>query len=131
MPTFDFTDFYILYNGHPRYQKNEIIEDEVLNVIVQKYEMILFTNQGEVLGEPEFGANLNELLYSTKVSSSFVKQQINEQIARFIPELLETNYSLNVVFVQDPENYQDIMFINMKVADLDVYAQVGRFVRNQ
>jgi len=127
MASFDFTDFYILYKDHPRYVPKELIEDEVISVIIQKYEMILFTNQGEVLGLPDLGANLQELLYSTKVSETFVKDKINEQIVKFIPELIETNYFLNVVFVQDPENYQDIMFINFKVADVDVYAQIGRF----
>jgi hypothetical protein len=128
MASFDFSDFYILYKDHPRFVNKELIEDEVINVIIQKYEMILFTNKGEVLGDPEFGADLLELLYQTKVSDTFVRESINEQISIYIPELLETNYTLNVVFVQDPENYQDIMFIYLRFADYEVYAQVGKFV---
>jgi hypothetical protein len=127
MAAVDFTDFYILYKDHPRYVPKELIEDEVVNVIIQKYEMILFTNKGEVLGDPEFGANLLELLYQTKVSESYVVSTIDEQIAIYIPELANTNYTLNVVFVQDPENYQDIMFVNLKIADYSVYAQIGKF----
>jgi DNA-binding ferritin-like protein (Dps family) len=127
MASVDFTDFYILYQGHPRYVPNELIEDEVIRVIIQKYEMVLFTNKGEVLGDPEFGANLLELLYETKVSASHVQDVINQQIATYIPELLNTNYSLNVVFVQDPENFQDMMFTYLKVADYEVYAQIGKF----
>ena len=127
MAAVDFTDFYILYKDHPRYVPKELIEDEIINVIIQKYEMVLFTNKGEVLGDPNFGANLPELLFQTKVSDTYVKDVINEQIATYIPELLSTNYTLNVVFVQDPENYQDIMFVNLKVADYDIYAQIGKF----
>jgi hypothetical protein len=127
MAAVDFTDFYILYKEHPRYVPKELIEDEVINVIIQKYEMVLFTNKGEVLGDPNFGANLPELLFQTKVSDTYVKDVINEQIATYIPELLSTNYTLNVVFVQDPGNYQDIMFVNLKVADYDIYAQIGKF----
>ena len=127
MSAFDFTDFYILYRGHPRYQLGEINESEPINVIIQKYEVMLFTNKGEVLGDPNFGANLLELLYQTKVSSSYVKEKIEEQIQIYIPELFSANYSLEVVFVQDPENYQDIMFVNLRLADRDIYAQFGRF----
>ncbi len=127
MASFDFTDFYILYRGHPRYKVEEINEDEVINVIIQKYEVMLFTNQGEVLGNPNFGANLLDLLYQTKVSASFVKERIEEQIQLYIPELFQINYNLNVVFVQDPEKFQDIMFVNLKFADIDIYAQFGRF----
>lgn len=127
MASFDFTDFYILYRGHPRYRKGEIHESELVNIIIQKYEVMLFTNKGEVFGQPNFGADILEFLYETKVSATFVKEKIQEQIQKFIPELLRINYSLNVVFVQDPENYQDIMFINLRFADRDVYAQFGRF----
>jgi hypothetical protein len=128
MATFDFTDFYVLYRGHPKYTEGAINESEILNVMVQKYEVMLFTNQGEVLGEPDFGANLLDLLYQTKVSSEFVKSRINEQIQRYIPELSRTNYTLNVIFVQDPERFQEIMFVNLKFADVDVYAQIGRVI---
>lgn len=127
MAAFDFTDFYILYNGHPRYTPGEINENELVNVIVQKYEVMLFTNQGEVLGDPNFGANLLELLYETNVSGEFVRSRINEQIQRYIPELYRMNYNLNVVFAQDPERFQDIMFVNLRFSDIDVYAQFGRF----
>lgn len=127
MAAFDFTDFYVLYRGHPRYSSGQINESELINVIVQKYEVMLFTSKGEVLGDPNFGANLLDLLYQTKVSSSTVKDRIEEQIQQYIPELYEINYNLNVVFVQDPENYQDMMFVNLKFADIDIYAQFGRF----
>lgn len=126
MAAFDFTDFYVLYRGHPRYRNGEVIESELVDVIIQKYEVMLFTNRGEVLGAPDFGANLLELLYQTKVSALTVKDRIEEQIQDYIPELFQTNYSLNVVFVQDPENYQDIMFVNLRLADRDVYAQIGK-----
>ena len=107
---------------------NELIEDDILSVILQKYEMVLFTNKGEVLGDPNFGANLLELLHQTKVSDTYVKSIINEQIALYIPELIDINYNLDVVFTQDPQRYQDIMFIYLKIADYEVYAQIGRFI---
>lgn len=123
----DFKDFYILDRNHPRYERNEIIEDEVLDVILQKYEMVIFTNKGELLGVPNFGANLEELLFSTKVSDKFVKETIQEQIAIFIPELADRQYTLDVAFVQDPYNFQDIMYIYLRIGSRDVYAQIGRY----
>jgi hypothetical protein len=123
----NYTDFYIIGPDDPTFSPIEVIEDELLNVIVQKYKMVLFTNKGEVLGDPDFGANLLELLYQTKVSESHVRNIISEQITSYIPEMQGTNYSLNVVFVQDPVNYQDMMFVYLKIADFDVYAQIGRF----
>ncbi len=60
---FDFTDFYIEYPGHPRFRDLQIIEDDVVRIILQKWEMILFTNKGELFFEPNFGGDLEKLLH--------------------------------------------------------------------
>ena len=53
----DVKDLVIRYPGHPKYQPDRIIEDDEIEVIVQKLEMILFTNKGEVLGDIDIGVN--------------------------------------------------------------------------
>lgn len=121
----DFRDFYIEYKGHPNFNPERIEEDDVIRVIIQKYEMILFTNQGEVLGEPNFGGNLEELLYQTNVSAEFVKRELNQQILQYIPEIVNVDYKLDVIFVQDITTYQDVMFINFELQDYKVFAQIG------
>jgi len=125
MNSFDFRDFYIKYPGHPNYVSTDLVEDDIISVIIQKYEMILFTNKGEVLGDPDFGADLEKLLFDTKVSGSHVESVIIQEIATYIPELVNMNYSLQVVFSQDPYNYQDMMYIYFKLADYEVYAEIG------
>ena len=123
--TYDFRDFYIRYKGHPLYNENLLAQDDVVLVIIQKYEMIIFTNQGELLGDPNFGANLEEILFETSVDSSIVEQKIINQITQYIPELNNMNYTLNVVFTEDPYNYQQMMFIYFQLGDYEVYSQIG------
>jgi len=125
MASLDFRDFYIKYEGHPKYRSNLIIEDDIVSVIIQKYELLLFTNKGELLGQPEFGCNLEELLFQTKVSSQFVVDTINNQIRQFIPEMVNMNYRLSVEFVKDYTSYQEAMFIYLTLADYEVFARVG------
>ena len=79
-----FIDFYIGYPGHPRFRDPELIEDDVIRVIVQKYEMILFTNKGEVFGEPNLGADLYELLHETRLSAESIQSDIISQINRYL-----------------------------------------------
>lgn len=122
----DFTDFYILYPGQPKFNDLELIEDELIRVIIQKYQMVLFTNRGELLGDPNFGANLEEILFEFRVSEDFVKNKIYEQIQTYIPEMLGVSFNLDIVFVQDPENFQEFMFINLTIADYDIIAQITR-----
>lgn len=123
---FDFSDFYIKYEGVPKYNSSELVEDDIMRVIIQKYEMILFTIKGEVLGDPDFGANLDELLYETSVSEEYVRNTISDQLNEYVPEIMGISFDIKVVFVQDPENYQDMMFINLTIADYDVITQIGR-----
>lgn len=124
MAEFDFKDHYIGYKGHPRFVINKIIEDDVIRVIIQKYEMILFTNKGELFGDPDFGCDLPILLFQTRISAQNVKKIIQNQINKYISELSNTNYQLDVTIVNDPENYQEVMIIDFQIADVEVNAVI-------
>jgi hypothetical protein len=125
MAELDFKDHYIGYVGHPRFVVNKIVEDDLIRVIIQKYEMILFTNKGDLLGDPDFGCDLPRLLFQTKVSAQGVKKIILQQIQKYITELANTNFGLQATFFQDPENYQDVLQIDFQLADYEVYALIS------
>jgi hypothetical protein len=124
MSNFNFIDFYIGYPGHPRYRTPDIIEDDVVRVIVQKYEVILFTNKGELLGDPNFGADLVKLLHETRLSAEAIEGNIKAQIADYIPEIDGLEYDLSVDFLDDPERYQEVMVINFTLNGYQVDAFV-------
>ncbi len=121
---FNFIDFYIHYQGHPNYIPLELIEDDVVRVIIQKYEMIIFTNKGEVLGEPNFGGNLTELLHETKLSAESIQGDLMAQIADYIPEIDKLSYELIVNFFDDPERHQEYMEVIFSINDYQVYASI-------
>jgi len=125
MPEFDFKDMYIGYQGHPRFQVNTIITDDIIRVIIQKYEMIIFTNKGELYGDPNFGADLLKLLYETRISATATRNVIAQQISEYIPELNDIDYGLEVVFEQDPEKFQDIMIVNFTIREYEVKAIIA------
>jgi hypothetical protein len=124
MSNFNFIDFYIGYPGHPKFRSAEIIEDEAVRVIIQKYEMIIFTNKGELLGDPNFGANLTALLHETRLSAESVEAEIRAQISDYISELDTLEYGLVVEFFMDPERYQEYMVINFSINGFEVDAVV-------
>lgn len=124
MAEFDFRDFYIGYPGHPRFTINRIITDDAVRVIIQKYELLIFTNKGEVLGDPDFGCDLERLLHETAVSADAVKRDIIQQINKYIPEISNINYTLEVEFQEDPENYQDVMVINFTIGENEINAVI-------
>lgn len=120
-----FIDFYICSTDNPRFRNLELIEDDVVKVIIQKYEMILFTNKGEVFGEPDFGGDLYELLHETRLSSESIESDLISQINKFIPEIKDIEYTLFVEFFDDPERHQEIMIVDFTVAGYQVYATVS------
>lgn len=123
--SFNFTDFYIGYPGHPRFKESALIEDDVVRVIVQKYEMILFTNKGDVFGDPNFGANIEELLYETRLSAETIESEINGQIISYIAEIKGIDYTLTVSFFEDPERHQEYMEIYFQIKEYEVMTLVG------
>lgn len=121
----DFRDFYISYQGHPRYEVNKLVEDDPINVVLQKYEMLILTNKGDIFGMPEFGCDLIEYLHETILSANVIEEDIKQQINRYIPEALGINYELTVAIYEDPERYQEWMEIIFKIADYEVYAAIS------
>lgn len=118
MPNADIKDFNIRYSGHPKYNSKRVIEDRTVEFVVQKLENVLFTNKGEVMGDYNFGANLEYYLWSTKVPVSKIKNEIENQIKTYIPELAQFNYTLNVSIYQGTA--RDILSVDIKIKDTEV-----------
>jgi hypothetical protein len=120
MAEFDVKDLYIGYEGHPKFQVNGIITDDIIRIIIQKYEMLIFSNKGDLYGDPDFGCDLEQLLHQTRISSESVVGIINEQISVYIPELASVSYQLEVEFFEDPELQKEIMVVELTLLDLNV-----------
>jgi phage baseplate assembly protein W len=114
----DVKDLVIRYKDHPRYNPNKIVEDDEIEVIVQKLEMVLFTNKGEVLGDVDLGANLEYYLWQTKVTTSNLKNKVQEQIMKYIPELVVMGYSLDVQLYEG--TVQDILYLNFLIKGYNI-----------
>jgi|TARA_R110000782_G_scaffold90545_2_gene173635 hypothetical protein len=125
MTNFNFIDFYIGYPGHPMYRNTELIEDDLVRVIVQKYEMIIFTNKGDILNEPNFGGDLQLLLHETRLSAASIEGDLKAQIADYIPEIDGVGYELTVEFFDDLTRHQEYMVISFTIQGYDVYATIS------
>ncbi len=118
MPTADIRDFNIRGKDHPKYSSTRVLEDRTVEFVVQKLENVLFTNKGDVLGDPDFGANLEFYLWSTNVPVGKIEQQIRNQIEIYIPELKTFQYTLAVEIYEG--TVRDILQVNIKIKDTKV-----------
>lgn len=114
----DVKDLVIRYDGHPKYISNKITEDDEIEVVVQKLEMILFTNKGEIFGDLNLGANLEYYLWQTNVSDINIKRIVEEQIITYIPELLSIGYSLDIYLYEG--ELRDILNLDFTIRGYNV-----------
>jgi len=116
----DYTDYTIRWgepgvagNPHPKYNESQMIETSIIEVIVQKLEMILYSNKGDVWGIPEFGCDLEFYLWKTSISNDNIKEIIIDQIDLYVPELNVVGYELNLELYQGV--VRDILYINITI----------------
>lgn len=108
----DFKDLTIRWFGHQKYNSKKIVEDDVLEVIVQKLEMILFTNKNDILGQDsvDLGVDIEKYLWKTTLASDVIKGEITQQINKFVPELQVIGYDLDIQIFEGL--YRDMMELN-------------------
>jgi len=114
----DVKDLVIRYPGHPKYEPGRIVEDDEIEVIVQKLEMILFTNKGEVLGDNDIGCNLEYYLWQTRITTGNLKQKVEEQITKYIPELIRLGYTFDVLLYEG--TLRDILYLNFVIKGYNI-----------
>ena len=88
--------------------------------------MILFTNKGDLFGDPEFGGDLTFLLHQTKLSAETIKNDLLSQIITHITELTDNSidFKLDVEIFPNPNKFEEYMVINFELAGYEVYAKI-------
>ena len=118
MPQSDIRDFNIRGKDHPKYNSTRILEDRTIEFVVQKLENVLFSNKGDVLGDPDFGSNLEHYLWTTNVPVGKIESEIKSQINTYIPELNQMQYQLSVEIYEG--TVRDILQVNIRVKDTNI-----------
>lgn len=109
----DISDLYIKGNRDKLYDSNKIENNNFIDTVITKIYMVLMTNKGDVMGDPNFGADVAKFLWKTKFPSSTIKTNIEEQFVTYIPELKSSDYKINVYILQG--KIQDIGVINISL----------------
>lgn len=107
----DISDIYIKGKFDPNYDGFRIENVTYIDTVVAKIYMILLTNKGDILGSPDFGADIPKYLWKTKFPASTIESSIITQFAQYIPELSVGDYKVNVYIL--PGKTQDIGVVNI------------------
>mgnify|MGYP000985070742 FL=1 len=107
-------ELYIKTNGDPNYDPIKLQSDSRIATLLAQLDVILFTRKGEVLGEPGLGCNLEDLVYGLSYNDIQIKNEIEEQLGRYVPLARIMNVTVDVEF-DTSSNDRDAIFININI----------------
>lgn len=106
-------DLYIKYIGDPNYQTGVVQNVDEVQQLLTQIETVLFTKKRDVLGKPDFGCNLEDLVYNLNQSEYQIKNEIQHQIANYVPLASKYKTKVNVSFYRG--EVRDICYIDITV----------------
>lgn len=116
-------EFYIKTYGDPKFDVSQMeIDDEITELLIQ-LETLLFTTKGSVLGDADFGLNLDDYVYSFRYNDNMLVKVCKEAINKFIPLSKKYNVDVTVDFTEEVDRH--LVFISIVV---DAKYQLGLYI---
>ena len=111
-------DFYTRTNDDPKYLEDRLeISDEIESAI-QQVKMTLFTKKGEVLGEPDFGINLDSYLFDYSIDPQGLGRDATGQINKYVAEARKRQISVSPAIYPDDKSNRDIFVLLINIPEL-------------
>jgi hypothetical protein len=77
-------DIYMRSEEDPNYKKGILQVSDDTEEAISQVKMTLLTEKGSVLGEPDFGLDVNKYLFDFETDPFGLSTEANEQIERFV-----------------------------------------------
>lgn len=116
-------EFYIKKKGDPRFDKSQMEIDGDISEIMIQLETLLFTSKGSVLGDPDFGLNLDDYVYSFRYNDNMLVGVVSDAIDKYVPLSKKYNVDVTVDFTDEVDRH--LVFISIVI---DAKYQVGLFI---
>ena len=96
-------DFYLRPETDPAFRPEQLEVYDELESCLQQIKMTLFTQKGEVLGEPEFGLEVEKYLFEFTIDPFALTKEAGGQITKYVtrwkkknglPDLLKAQHFL-------------------------------------
>ncbi|MDC1282397.1 hypothetical protein N8Z10_00430 [bacterium] len=108
-------ELYIKSNTDPNWRPDQLQVDEELAMLLTQIETLFFTNKGDVIGNPDFGLNLEDYVYSFRYNDSMLQGVVKAAINDYIP--LSSYYKVDVEVEFTEETERSIVLINVIIND--------------
>jgi hypothetical protein len=80
----------------PDYNPYQLETTDPTEICVGQLKMLLLTNKGEVLGDPKFGLNIEDLVFNLELSETSIRKELDLALNVYVPlfSLLGGTYEL-------------------------------------
>lgn len=106
-------EIYFRDPSDPKYRHNLLQTSNAIEILLSKIRMILFTNRGEVLGEPDLGMDLEDYLFQYNFDESVLRKRWDAQVAQYIPE--QVDFKIDFEVQMETDGVQNFIYIFIKI----------------
>ena len=106
-------ELYIKSIEDPNYDENQLQIDEDIALIISQIETLVFTQKGDVMGDPDFGLNLEDYVYSFRYNDTMLQGVVQSAISRYVPLSAKIPVHVTVEFAQQTE--RNVVFIDIAI----------------
>lgn len=111
-------DFYTRTMDDPKYLGDRVEVSDDLESTIQQVKMTLFTKKGEVLGEPDFGIDLNKYLFEYDIDPMSLSHEATSQVNKYVAEARKRQITVNPSLYPDDKSNRDILVLLIDIPEL-------------
>ena len=114
-------DLFIREPESPKFQNREVEVTSREDIIIQKVLVLLHTNKGEFIGDPDFGCGIEEYLFETNPSAAAIQSEIERQISMYIAEDSREFTITPTVWISRDEQGYPVGIVDIKINGMSKY----------
>ena len=80
----DIRDFYMRSESDPRFRPDQIEVYDEIEASINQTKMTLLTRKSEVLGEPQFGLQIEQYLFDFEVEPTRLSEEAQSQVTSYL-----------------------------------------------
>ena len=112
-------DLYIRKEDEPGFNQDRLEVLDEMESTIQQIKMTLFTKRGEVLGEPNFGIEVDRYLFDFTIDPFSIRQDANEQINAYVSEARKKNIKVSPASYKDDKEGREIFVLLIDIPELN------------
>lgn len=111
-------DFYLRVESDPAFRPSQLEVYDELESALQQIKMTLFTNKGEVLGEPDFGLQVEKYLFEFSIDPFLLTREAGDQINKYVGEAKKRNITVKPASYNDEKAGREIFVLLIDIPEL-------------